>query len=580
VDAARKVLADLPAGQRKLLITDGVFSMDGDLGALPALCTLAEEYGCIMMVDDAHASGVFGANGRGTIDHFAMHGRVDIQVGTLSKAIGALGGYVAGSKALIEFLYHRARPFLFSTSHPPSVAAACIAAIDVLEQEPQIIDRLWEKHALLQGRPEGTRLQHRPERKSDHAGDRGRRRAGDGSSRIGSFKRACSRRGFAFPTVARDKARVRTIVTATHTRDELQFALDVFGKVGRETRIGVTAPHRPSRLADFFDSYTRDLTAEDLQRLFTRDTRDAYKFLHPRPRRRRHAADAVAPPRRRRGAHPVPRVLDEAVAGAARRIRQRAAARARRSDRPVQRGRHHHHRPGADDRRHRRARSAVRGRHLVTVVRVRADEPAGAARGRRSAVAERTTSRSRATSSRAMLPSGLYTGVGVETVGMSRPANTVGGDFYDILPLDDGRLVITLGDVAGKGSPAALLMALLLAMLRTLVDEKLEPADLITRLNVQVCRHAPGSRFITLFYAGGSIRGPARSPTSAPATCRRCCCAATASCERLSDGGISLGMFEQSTYTTGHVVIQPEDSVRGLQRRHHRSGKSAGRAVR
>ena len=118
--------------------------MDGDLGALPELCALAEEYGCIMMVDDAHASGVFGANGRGTIDHFGMHGRVDIQVGTLSKAIGALGGYVAGSKALIEFLYHRARPFLFSTSHPPAVAAACIAAVDVLEQEPQIIERLWE----------------------------------------------------------------------------------------------------------------------------------------------------------------------------------------------------------------------------------------------------------------------------------------------------------------------------------------------------------------------------------------------------------------------------------------------------
>src|SRR3954462_4593129 len=121
VAAARKILQELPAGQRKLLITDGVFSMDGDLGALPELCGLAEEYACIMMVDDAHASGVFGANGRGTIDHFNLHGRVDVQVGTLSKAIGALGGYVAGNQSLIEFLDHRARPFLFSTSHPPSV---------------------------------------------------------------------------------------------------------------------------------------------------------------------------------------------------------------------------------------------------------------------------------------------------------------------------------------------------------------------------------------------------------------------------------------------------------------------------
>src|SRR3954467_4920302 len=150
VDAARNILRTLPAGQRKLLITDGVFSMDGDLGPLPALCDLAEQFGCIMMVDDAHASGVFGRNGRGTIDHFGVHGRVDIQVGTLSKAVGVLGGYVAGTKALIEFLYHRARPFLFSTSHPPAVAAACIAAIDILEDEPHIIDRLWENTRFFQ----------------------------------------------------------------------------------------------------------------------------------------------------------------------------------------------------------------------------------------------------------------------------------------------------------------------------------------------------------------------------------------------------------------------------------------------
>src|SRR5215218_2939569 len=144
MDAARQILRGLPSTHRKLLITDGVFSMDGDLGPLPALCSLAEEFGCIMMVDDAHASGVFGANGRGTIDHFGVHGRVDVQVGTLSKAVGALGGYVAGTRSFIEFLHHRARPFLFSTSHPPAVAAACLAAIDVLLDEPQIIDRLWD----------------------------------------------------------------------------------------------------------------------------------------------------------------------------------------------------------------------------------------------------------------------------------------------------------------------------------------------------------------------------------------------------------------------------------------------------
>ncbi len=233
VDAARTILKDLPASQRKLLITDGVFSMDGDLGPLPALCDLAEEFGCIMMVDDAHASGVFGRNGRGTVDHFQMHGRVDIQVGTLSKAIGALGGYVAGSRDLIEFLYHRGRPFLFSTSHPPSVAATCLAALDVLEQEPEIIDRLWENtrffKAGLVAMGFDTGISESPITPVI---------AGEGSRAMKLsdrlFEEGVFAQGIAFPTVAKDKARVRTIVTATHTREELQFALDAFGKVGRE----------------------------------------------------------------------------------------------------------------------------------------------------------------------------------------------------------------------------------------------------------------------------------------------------------------------------------------------------------
>jgi glycine C-acetyltransferase len=234
--AARKVLESLPAAQRKLLITDGVFSMDGDLGALPELCALAEEFGCIMMVDDAHASGVFGRNGRGTIDHFGMHGRVDIQVGTLSKAIGALGGYVAGSRTLIEFLYHRARPFLFSTSHPPAVAAACLAALDVLMEEPQIIERLWENtrffKAGLNALGFDTGLSESPITPVI-VGEGAR--AMKLSDRL--FEEGVFAQGIAFPTVPRDKARVRTIVTATHTRDELQFALDTFAKVGRELGI-------------------------------------------------------------------------------------------------------------------------------------------------------------------------------------------------------------------------------------------------------------------------------------------------------------------------------------------------------
>ena len=146
--------------------------MDGDIGPVDKLAALAEKYGAIMMVDDAHASGVLGRNGRGSVDHFGMHGRVDVQVGTLSKAIGALGGYVCGSKDLIDYLYHRARPFLFSTSHPPSVAATCIAAFDILETEPERIERLWENTRYFQGELQRAGLQHR---RSDDAGDARRR---------------------------------------------------------------------------------------------------------------------------------------------------------------------------------------------------------------------------------------------------------------------------------------------------------------------------------------------------------------------------------------------------------------------
>ena len=233
VKAAREIMKDLSRTARKLLITDGVFSMDGDLGALPELCDLAEEFGCIMMVDDAHASGVFGKNGRGTIDHFGLHGRVDVQVGTLSKAIGALGGYVAGNKNLIEFLHHRGRPFLFSTSHPPSVAATCLAAIDVLLEEPQLIDTLWNNtkffKAGLRDLGFNTGLSQSPITPVI-VGDASL--AMTLSDRL--FEAGVFAQGIGFPTVARDKARVRTIVTATHTQADLQFALDAFAKVGHE----------------------------------------------------------------------------------------------------------------------------------------------------------------------------------------------------------------------------------------------------------------------------------------------------------------------------------------------------------
>ena len=233
VDAARRIIRDLPATPRRLLITDGVFSMDGDLGPLPELCALAEETGCIMMVDDAHASGVFGKNGRGTIDHFGVHGRVDVQVGTLSKAIGALGGYVAGNRNLIEFLYHRARPFLFSTSHPPAVAAACIAALDVLMEEPEIMERLWDNTRFFKAGLErlgfNTGISESPITPVI-AGDNAKANAL--SDRL--FEEGVFAQAIGYPTVPRDKARVRTIVTATHTREDLQYALDAFARVGRE----------------------------------------------------------------------------------------------------------------------------------------------------------------------------------------------------------------------------------------------------------------------------------------------------------------------------------------------------------
>ena len=232
--AAERILGELDGTPgRKLLITDGVFSMDGDIGPLPGLVAAAEKQGAIMMVDDAHASGVLGRNGRGTIDHFGVHGRVQVQVGTLSKAIGVLGGYVCGSRDLIEYLYHRARPFLFSTSHPPAVAASCLAAFDVLESEPERIQALWDNtkyfKAGLRSAGFDTGMSETPitpvivgEAKQAHELSRS------------LFEEGVLATGIGFPTVPKGKARVRTIVTSTHTRAELDRALEAFRTVGKK----------------------------------------------------------------------------------------------------------------------------------------------------------------------------------------------------------------------------------------------------------------------------------------------------------------------------------------------------------
>jgi len=225
----------------KLVITDGVFSMDGDIGAVDKLAALAEKYGAIMMVDDAHASGVLGRNGRGSIDHFGVYGRVDVQVGTLSKAIGALGGYVCGSKDLIDYLYHRARPFLFSTSHPPSVAATCLAAFDILETEPERIERLWKNTKYFQG--ELRRAGFNIGGVTTPATETpitpvivGEGRAAMEFSRA-LFDEGVMGTGIAFPTVPEGKARIRLILTSEHTKAQLDRALETLERVAKRMRL-------------------------------------------------------------------------------------------------------------------------------------------------------------------------------------------------------------------------------------------------------------------------------------------------------------------------------------------------------
>jgi len=309
------------------------------------------------------------------------------------------------------------------------------------------------------------------------------------------------------------------------------------------------------RFNDFVDTYTKDLKAEDLQRLFTRDARDAYYFFarhidfsqaanlpwHKRVltnTRLFFLAFTMKLSPARRMVYAVSLLF--AVIGFINLLRLR----------PVEAAQIGH----------------------VTVIFPGIAIPSGVGTLLLAfalmnllvllEVADRLSLKNDLEIAReiqqAMLPSGLYSAPGVETVGMSRPANTVGGDFYDILPLGDGRLVVAVGDVSGKGSPAALLMALLLAMMRTLVDERLEPADLITRLNTQICRHAPGSRFITLFYGVFQPLSGELTYVNAghmpPLIIR-----AGGQAERLTDGGIALGMFDRSTYSAGRAVFSAGD---------------------
>ncbi len=236
MDSLEAALRESGDFRHRIVATDGVFSMDGDIAPLPQIVELCERYDAVCYVDDAHASGVLGQNGRGTVSHFGLDGRVDVQIGTLSKAIGVMGGYVASTRNMRNLLIHRARPFLFSTSQPPAVTAACIAAIDVLETEPELIERLWDNTRYFKqgleslGYDTGT-----SETPITPVIIGEAKPTMEFSDRL--FERGVFAQGIGYPTVARDRGRVRTIVTAAHTQDQLARALEVFEAVGREMGI-------------------------------------------------------------------------------------------------------------------------------------------------------------------------------------------------------------------------------------------------------------------------------------------------------------------------------------------------------
>lgn len=232
----RRVLEESKGASKVMVVTDGVFSMDGDIAPLAEIVALAEEYGAFVMVDDAHASGVLGKNGRGSVSHFGLDGRVALQIGTLSKGIGALGGYVACSQDMRDYLLNRARPVLFSTSHPPSVVATCIAALDILESDNSLVERLWENTSFFKKGLEQLGF------------NTGKSETPITPVIVGSgalavklstrlFEEGVFAQAIVYPTVAADKCRVRTIVTALHTNEELAKALDVFERVGKELAI-------------------------------------------------------------------------------------------------------------------------------------------------------------------------------------------------------------------------------------------------------------------------------------------------------------------------------------------------------
>jgi glycine C-acetyltransferase len=235
-DSLREQIEGVTEYRRRLIITDGVFSMDGDVAPMDKLADVAEEYGIPLMTDDAHGEGVLGHGGRGIVDHFDAHGRVDIEVGTLSKAFGVMGGYVAGKKEVVHWLRQQGRPFLFSSASTPADVAACIAAVDLLEESTELVDKLWDNTRYFKS--EMNKL----------GFDTGQSATpitpimlGEAPLAFSFSKRLLEEGLFAmalgFPTVPRGKARIRVMLSAMHSKDDLDQALDIFKKVGEEMSV-------------------------------------------------------------------------------------------------------------------------------------------------------------------------------------------------------------------------------------------------------------------------------------------------------------------------------------------------------
>jgi glycine C-acetyltransferase len=232
MEALAAVLKKHKDARRKVIVTDGVFSMDGDIAKLPEIVALAEKYNAIVVVDDAHGSGVTGKNGRGTVDHFGLHGKVDIVVGTMSKAFGSMGGYVASTQAMREIMVNKARPLLFSTPHPPSVTASCIAALDILEKDDSLTQKLWYNTRYFKAGMKSIGLPIQSETPICPVIVGSSENAQKLSKRL--FEEGIFGRAIVFPTVAQDKARVRVMINATHSQTQLDRCIETFEKLGKE----------------------------------------------------------------------------------------------------------------------------------------------------------------------------------------------------------------------------------------------------------------------------------------------------------------------------------------------------------